>query len=60
MISRLIDVFQGMLHRFRRVYTPTYIQMEATECGATSLMIILAYYKKFVPAATLRYQCGVT
>lgn len=43
-----------------RVKTPTFIQTENSDCGATSLRIILAYYKCFVPLADLRIQCGVS
>ena len=34
--------------------------MEALECGAASLCMILAYYKKWIPLDQVRTDCGVS
>lgn len=39
---------------------PVVMQMEALECGAASLAMILAYYEKWIPLEQVRIDCGVS
>ena len=39
---------------------PVVMQLEALECGAASLAMIMAYYGKWVPLEQVRVDCGVS
>lgn len=39
---------------------PVVMQMEALECGAASLTMIMAYYDKWIPLEQVRADCGVS
>ncbi len=39
---------------------PVVMQMEALECGAACLTMILAYYGKWIPLEQIREDCGVS
>ena len=39
---------------------PVIMQMEALECGAACLAMVLAYYQKWIPLEQVRYDCGVS
>ena len=39
---------------------PVIMQLEALECGAASLAMVMAYYDKWVPLEQVRRDCGVS
>ena len=40
--------------------TPIIMQLEALECGAASLAMVMAYYEKWVALEQVRVDCGVS
>ena len=45
-------------HKVAKV--PVIMQMEALECGAACLTMVLAYYEKWIPLEQVRLDCGVS
>ena len=58
--SAIKKIIKRYVLRTKIHQTPTFLQMEATECGSICFSIILAYYRHELTAEEARAACGVS
>ena len=53
-------MFSFISNPFKKYRTPSYLQVEHTECGVVALAMIFGYHKKWFTIEYLRDACGIS